>query len=79
MPYVTLHVRDASTGVALVPAAIESLGGGSKLDDEIAGEILRLGLPTLLAPKADLCAFICAHDDPGVRAADEGASADGIG
>jgi hypothetical protein len=76
---VALNICDGSASIALVPGAIEFLGGGPKLDNEVAGEILRLGLATLLAPKADQCAFICAHDDPGVRAADEGASADGIG
>src|SRR5262249_13763408 len=43
----------------------------SKLDDEVARKVLRLDLAALLSPKAKESAFIVAHDDPGVRAADE--------
>ena len=45
-----------------------------KLHDEVAGQVLRLGLAALLAPKPDQGGLIAAHDDPGVRAADEGAA-----
>jgi hypothetical protein len=50
---------------------IEGLGDDPELDDEVAGEVLRLGLAAFLAPEAQECGFIVAHDDPGVRAADE--------
>ena len=66
--------RDAPAGIALVPGAVELLGGGPELHDEVAGQVLRLGLAPLLAPKADQGGFIAAHDDPGVRAADERAA-----
>ena len=69
-----LHVPHPPAGVALVPGAIELLGGCPELHDEVAGQVLRLGLAPLLAPKADQGRFIAAHDDPGVRAADEGAA-----
>ena len=42
-----------------------------ELHDQVAGQVLRLGLAPFLAPKADQGRFITAHDDPGVRAADE--------
>ena len=61
-------------GIALVPGAIELLGCGPELHDEVAGQVLRLGLAPLLAPQADQGGFVAAHDDPGVRAADEGAA-----
>ena len=60
--------------IALVPGAIEVLGGGPELDDEVAGQVLRLGLAAFLAPEADQGGLIVAHDDPGVRAANEGAA-----
>ena len=50
------------------------LGRRPELHDEVAGQVLRLGLAPLLAPEADQGRFVAAHDDPGVRAADEGAA-----
>ena len=64
-----LHVTDLPAGIAFVPGAIEVLGRRPELHDEIAGEVLRLGLAPFLAPEADQGGFIAAHDDPGVRAA----------
>jgi hypothetical protein len=66
-----LDVPDHATGVSLVPGAIELLGHYTELHNKVAGEIFRLGLATLLAPQAQQSGFIIAHDDPGVRAADE--------
>ena len=66
-----LDVVDPPAGIALVPGAVEVLGGGPELHDEVAGQVLRLGLAPFLAPQADQGGFIAAHDDPGVRAADE--------
>src|SRR5262245_61835318 len=74
----SLDIGDAPAGVALVPGAIELFGGGPKLHDEIARQVLRCGLSTFLPPEAHQSGFIRAHDDPGVRAANEAASADGI-
>ena len=42
-----------------------------ELDDEVAGQVLRLDLAALFLPQPDQGGFIVAHDDPGVRAADE--------
>ena len=69
-----LHVTDLPAGIALVPGAVEVLGRRPELHDEIAGEVLRLGLAPFLAPEADQGGFVAAHDDPGIRAADKGAA-----
>jgi hypothetical protein len=61
-------------GVALVPGAIEVLGGAPELHDEVAGKVLRLRLAALLPPELDQGCLVAAHDDAGVRAADEGAT-----
>ena len=74
MPNLPLDVRDDLPGIGLVPAPIEVLGGQPELDDEIAGEVLRLDLAALLPPQPQQSVLIIAHDDPGVRAADEGAA-----
>src|SRR5262245_55852739 len=74
MPDAPLHVADLPAGGALVPGAIELLGCPSELHDEIGREVLRFGLAPFLAPQADQRGFITAHDDAGVRAADEGAA-----
>jgi hypothetical protein len=50
----------------------------AELDDEVAGEVLRLCLPPFLAPEADQGCFIVAHDDAGVGAADEAPPTDGL-
>jgi hypothetical protein len=66
-----LNVNDHLGRIGLVPAPIELLGNGPKLHDEVAGQVLRPGLAALLPPKAEESALIAAHDDPGIRAADE--------
>src|SRR5262249_14372599 len=69
-----LDVGDAPARITLVPEAVELLGCGPELYDEVAGQVLWLGLPTLLAPELDQGCFVITHDDPGVRAADERAA-----
>jgi hypothetical protein len=53
---------------------VEWFSRHAELDDEVAGQILRLGLAPFFAPEADEGDFVVAHDYPGVRAADEKAS-----
>ena len=65
-----LDVGDPAAGVALVPGAVELLGGGPELHDEVAGQVLGLGLAPFLAPQPNQSRLVAAHDDPGVRAAD---------
>src|SRR6476659_4757673 len=50
---------------------IEGLGHQTKLDDEIAGEVLRLGLAAFLAPQPQQGSLVAPHDDPSVGTADE--------
>jgi hypothetical protein len=71
MPEPMLDAFDPLPGVALVPMPVERFGHHAELDDEVAGEVLRLDLAPFLLPEADEGAFIVAHDDPGVGAADE--------
>ena len=69
-----LHLLDGVTGVALIPAPVEVLGCGAELDDQAAGEVLGLNFAALLPPQPNEIGFVVAHDDPGVRAADESIS-----
>ena len=66
-----LDVGNGLAGIALVPRAVELFGGNPELDNEVAGQVLRLGSPPFLPPELDQGGFIAAYDDPGVGAADE--------
>jgi hypothetical protein len=67
----SLDVRDAPAGIALVPGTVEVLCHRAELHDEIAGQVLRSGFATFFTPEADESGFVVAHDDSGVRAAEE--------
>jgi hypothetical protein len=71
MPKPMLNAFDSLPGVALVPMPIERFSHHAEHDDEVAGQVLRLGFAPFLAPEASEGGFIVAHDDPGVGAADE--------
>ena len=71
MPDLPLDVRDDLPGIGLIPAPVQVLGGEAELDDEVAGEVLRLDLAALFPPQPEQGGLIVAHDDPGVRAADK--------
>ena len=71
-----LDAFDRLPGVTLVPMPIEGFGRQPELDDEVAGQVLRLDLAPLLLPEAEQGGFVAAHDDPGVGAADERTAAD---
>src|SRR5262249_16745538 len=75
MPQPMLDAFDYLPGIAFVPKAVEGLGHKAELDDEVVGQVLRLGLAAFLAPEAAQCGLIVAHYNPGVRAADEGTAA----
>jgi hypothetical protein len=62
----SLHLRDDLPGVALEPVPIEGLGHDTKLDDEIPGEVLRLGLASFLVPQAQQGSLVRPHNYPGV-------------
>ena len=51
-------------GIALVPGPVERLGGDAQLDDEVAAQILWLGLAALFLPEPDQRRLVRAHDDP---------------
>ena len=61
-------------GIELVPAPVQILGDGPKLDNEVPGQVLRLDLASFLPPQPHQGDLVIAHDDPGVGAADEGAA-----
>src|SRR3984893_10833966 len=71
MPDAALHVLDHLPGVAFVPVSIERLRHQTELHGQIAGEVLRLGLPALLVPQLQQGSLVAAHNDPSVGAADE--------
>ena len=78
MPQLMLNAFDGLPGVALVPIPVEGFSHGPELDDEVAGEVLRLDLATFFLPEAEEGGFVSAHDHPGVGAADEEAPVSGI-
>jgi hypothetical protein len=69
-----LDSGDSLAAVALVPAPVELLGDAAELDDQVAGQVLRLGFAALFPPKPEQGGFVVAHDGPGVGAADERAA-----
>jgi hypothetical protein len=62
--------------LALIPAPVEVLDDRPELDDQHVGQIFRFHFASLFPPEAEQGGLIIAHDDPGVRAADEGATVD---
>ena len=71
MPDVALHVGKDLTGISLVPSAIQVLGRKAELNDEITGVVLGLDFAALFPPEPEKGGLIIAHNDPGIRAADE--------
>jgi hypothetical protein len=61
--------------MGLIPAPIEVLGHRSELDEEIAGQVLRLDLAALFPPEPDRRLLIIAHDDSRIGASNEGTPA----
>src|SRR5262245_40582365 len=77
MPNPGLDVLDDLSGRFLVPASVEGLSGGPKLDDEVIRVIWWFRLAALLSPQAYKGGLVGAHDDPCIRASDK-ASAVGV-
>ena len=61
MPDLPLDIRDELTGIRLVPAPVQLLGGQAELDDEVAGQVLRLQLARP-APSRPVIVVLDAHD-----------------
>ena len=78
MPDLLLHVPDGLPRIGLVPAPVEVLGHGPKLDNQVAGEVLRFDFTTLLTPKAKEGRLSLSHNGAGVRPADEIAAVGGL-
>jgi len=71
VPNPPLNVSDCVSGIGLVPAPIEVLGGHPQLDDQVAGEVLGLAFAPFFAPQTEQGRLVRAHYDPGVRASNE--------
>ena len=61
-------------GLALKPAAIQSLGDDPELNYETLGKVFGLDLTALPLPESNQGLLVMAHDGPRVRAADEKAT-----
>ena len=46
-----LDIGDDPPSIGLVPAPVELLGGETELDDEIAGQVLRLNFAAFFPPQ----------------------------
>ncbi len=73
-----LHVLDVLPGAALEPATVQLLGHRAELNDQVLREIRRRQLAALFPPQPDEVFLIVAHDDAGIRSADEVASVVGV-
>ena len=58
-----------SAGLALEPAPVEVLRGAPELDEEVAGQVLRLDLAPLFFPQPNERVLVLSENDPCVRAA----------
>jgi hypothetical protein len=72
--HLPLHLGDDLSGISFVPVSVEVLGHHPELDNEIGGQVLRLDFAALFPPEPEEGRLAVAHDDPGVRAADERAA-----
>jgi hypothetical protein len=67
MPNLPLHIRKHLTGIGLVPAPVQLLGGNAKLDNKIAGEIFRLDFASFLAPEPSLSPMMIRASEPPIK------------
>jgi len=73
MLHAALDRGEHLAAIAFEPVAVEGFGDHPELDDEVAGEVLRLGFAALFPPEAEEGGLVIAHDNAGVGAADEAA------
>jgi len=66
-----LNIGKNLAGITLVPAPVQVLGHNPKLDYEIARQIFRLDLATLLSPEANERSLVIAHNGPSIGASYE--------
>src|SRR5207253_1756585 len=69
--FATLALANAVAGHPLKPEPIEPLGDQPQLNHQVLGQVRWLDLAALLLPQPGEGGFIAAHDDAGIRAADE--------
>ena len=50
MPDLPLDISDDLAGICLIPAPVQILGRNPKLDNQIAGQVLRLDFAAFLLP-----------------------------
>jgi hypothetical protein len=65
-------------GDALVPAPVQAPGRCPELDNQIAGEVLRLDFAPLFPPQPKEGGFVIAHDNPGIGTPNKIASSFGL-
>ena len=61
-----LDVGDDPPSIGLVPASVKPLSGEAELDNEIAGQVLRLNFAALFSPQPQQGGLVIAHDDSGI-------------
>ena len=66
MPNSLLHLCDRPPSISFEPEAIEGLSHDPKLNDEVVGQVFRLDLAPLLAPKTDESNLVVTEDDASV-------------
>ena len=66
-----LDIGDYLPRIGLVPTPVKVFGDDPELDDEVARQVLRLDLAAFFPPQPQQGGLVIAHDDPGVRAANE--------
>jgi hypothetical protein len=71
MPNPALYISKHLAGIDLIPAPVQLLGREAELHNEIAREVLRFDFASFLPPQPQQGSLIIAHDDPGIRPADE--------
>jgi hypothetical protein len=67
----TRHQTVALTCVGLIPAAVELFRNGPELNNKVARKAYWLSFAAFFSPKPQQGRLVFAHNDPGVRAADE--------
>ena len=51
MKHPSLHLGHNLPGVFLVPVPVQMLGYSAELDQKVAGQVLRIGVPALFPPQ----------------------------
>jgi hypothetical protein len=66
VPDVALDICEDLLGVGLIPAPVQVLGRNTKLNNEIAGQVLGFDFAPLLSPEPKKGNLVLAHNDVGV-------------